>query len=210
MPSPAIHQLSYEMSRQNTSLNHQLRTIHCLEKILRGSRSHIRCLLGGHGSAPCLPPLPDEGDDDPADDEDEKDADDGLPPNHAAHLLTVLAVVDRSDCGHQDAFLLQVDLTVPPQLEEGTVLVFPLEDGEAAGANLLDHGDPLHTPTLQVARPLGPRDLLSLAVEEVDCSASFPGAVFGSRTPLQNLPRRLVHQDQEGKEHCAQFRHLPD
>ena len=83
--------------------------------------------------------------------------------------------------------------------------MFPLEDCETAGADLLDHGDPLHTPALQVARPLGPRHLLPLPVEEVEGATGFPGAVFGSLCPVQNLARRLVQERQEGKEECFPF-----
>ena len=83
------------MKWQNTSLNDELRTNHCLDKIKRASHSHIRCLFRGQGSSPCLATLPNEEDDEAADEEDEKHADHRLPPHHAAPLLTVFAVVDR-------------------------------------------------------------------------------------------------------------------
>ena len=87
--------------------------------------------------------------------------------------------------------------------------MFPLENGEASSADLLDHGHPLHTTAVQVARPLGPRDLLALAVEEVKCGTGFPCAVFGSCSSFQDLARCLVHEHQDGEEHCAQSWHLP-
>ena len=83
------------MKWKNTSLNDELRTNHGIKKIKRVSHSYIRCLFRGQGSPPCLATLPDEEDDEAADEEDEKHADHGLPPHHAAHLLTVFAVVDR-------------------------------------------------------------------------------------------------------------------